>query len=128
MHREDDIGVFAAFEEAAEHFIGNASEKGNAFVVGGLAHEAGRVAQACKVWKVQADRVYSSADYLRSTLGLARTIFFHYRGGDVGAGVEGHYGLGVSGAGQGRVKALSASQNSSRYSAGGEPASAAIGK
>jgi hypothetical protein len=37
-HREDDVGVFAAFEEVAEDVVGDAPDEGDDFVVGGLVH------------------------------------------------------------------------------------------
>ena len=37
-HGEDDVGVFAAFEEVAEDVVGDAPDEGDDFVVGGLVH------------------------------------------------------------------------------------------
>ncbi len=37
-HGEDDVGVFAAFEEVAEDVVGDAPDEGDDFVVGGLDH------------------------------------------------------------------------------------------
>jgi hypothetical protein len=37
-HGEDDVGVFAAFEEVAEDVVGNAPDERDDFVVGGLVH------------------------------------------------------------------------------------------
>jgi len=37
-HGEDDVGVFAAFEEVAEDIVGDAPDEGDDFVMGGLVH------------------------------------------------------------------------------------------
>src|ERR1039458_3400113 len=37
-HGQDDVGVFAALEQVAEHVVGDAPDEGDDFVVSGLVH------------------------------------------------------------------------------------------
>ena len=39
-HGQDDVGIFAALEEVAQHVVGDAPDEGDDFVVSGLVHDS----------------------------------------------------------------------------------------